>query len=335
MISARPTRVLVVEDDPDQSKLLLHGLAREGYAVSAVECARTALYRLTLEPFDAILCDLNLPGGMRGDEFLRHVRSLSSTMAFVMLTGERDLVTAVESVKDGADDYIPKPCPPSRVAARLASALHQRRMRREEEQRVRRAAHAEFLGHYHAVRALVNSLEAKDPYTRDHSRKVAACTMVMTREMGLDPRAMRVIRVGALLHDIGKIGVPLTVLHKEGPLDDAEWEIVKKHTTDGAHIVAPLARLMPEVQPIVRHEHERWDGKGYPDGIAGTDIPLGSRLIMFADTYDAVCSDRPYRKARSRAEALEIVREGAGTQFDPNLVSVFERSIDRFPYPRP
>jgi len=328
----RPPRILVVEDDPDETSLLLYGLAREGFQVAAVENATAALERLKLERNEVILSDLNLPG-MRGDEFLRTVRRKYPHVAFVMLTGEKDVPTAVQAMQDGADEYLLKPCSISAVADKVVAALRKRERGVIEQNRARLTEHAQFMVKFSAIRVLVNSLETKDMYTRDHSKKVALCTMIMAREMGMDRPRMRELRVGALLHDIGKIGVPLTVLHKEGALNADEWEIIKKHTTDGAHIVSPLVKYVPEVQRIVRHEHERWDGKGYPDGIGGLDIPLGSRMIMIADTYDAICSNRSYRKAQSPETALRVIREGVGTQFDPNLVPVFERTYHLFPKP--
>jgi len=326
-------RVLLVEDDPDEVSLLLRGLSQEGFLVSAVENARAALHRLSLEPVDALVCDLNLPGDLRGSDLLRHVRLRPEPIGFVMLTGERDVATAVRAVKDGADEYLLKPSLPSQVAEAIHAAVRGRRKIAEQEERARRAEDAAFLAHYRTVRALVNSLETKDLYTRDHSRKVARYTVLMARELGMAPQRLRELRIAALLHDIGKIGVPLSILHKDGPLTDEEWEVIKRHTVDGAHIVGPLTQFLPEVREVVRHEHERWDGRGYPDGLAGTDIPLGSRLIMIADTYDAVCSDRAYRKARSRDTAIEIIRQGAGTQFDPHLVPVFLRTVHLFPDP--
>ncbi len=330
----RPLRILIVEDDPDETNLLLYGLTREGFQVVAAENARAGLERLKLERFEVIVSDLHLAGGMRGDEFLRTVRRQQPHVAFVMLTGEKDVPTAVQAMQDGADEYLLKPCSIAGVADKVVAALRKRLRGEREQRRSRLADHAHFMAQFSAIRVLVNSLETKDLYTRNHSKKVTHCTMIMARELGMDRPRMRELRVGALLHDIGKIGVPLSVLHKEGALNDAEWEVIKKHTTDGAHIVSPLAKHLPEVQSIVRHEHERWDGKGYPDGISGLEIPLGSRLIMIADTYDAICSDRSYRKAQSPEVAREAICAGAGTQFDPNLVPVFERTYHLFPKPQ-
>jgi len=325
--------VLVVEDDPDQSRLLEVGLGQQGFRVTAVRDSRSAIHRLALESFDVVVSDLNLPG-MRGDELLRLIRNVHETLPFIMLTGENDVDVAVRAVHDGADEYLMKPASVSKVVQHILSAMDRRQRLNADERKLRDADMAQLKAFMSGVQALVNSLETKDQYTRDHSKKVAQIALMMAQKLpGMDNRQLREIRVGAWLHDIGKIGIPLTILHKEGKLNDEEWDEVKKHTIYGARILEPLSKHYPHVQAIVRHEHERWDGGGYPDGISGTDIPLGSRLIMIADTYDAICSTRPYRKAKSPEFALKVIQEGAGTQFDPSLVPVFEETYHEFPCP--
>jgi len=306
-------------------------LSQRGYRVTAVHDARSALHRLTLEQFDAVVSDLGLPG-MRGDELLRLIRNVDQQLPFIMLTGENDVTTAVKSVHDGADEYLMKPASVASVIQHIQSAMDRRAQSNQKERRLRDASLAELKAFLTGIQALVNSLETKDQYTRDHSKKVAHIALMMAKHIpGMNNDRLREIRIGAWLHDIGKIGIPLTILHKNGPLNTEEWEEVKKHTIYGARILEPLSKHYPEVQRIVRHEHERWDGKGYPDGISGEDIPLGSRLIMIADTYDAICSTRPYRAAMTREDALNVIQEGSGTQFDPSLVPVFEKTYHEFP----
>ncbi|MBT3340194.1 MAG: response regulator [Planctomycetes bacterium] len=336
VIQKQPTgpSILLVEDDVDQRTLLQTALGQKGFRVCAVGDARAALHRMTLERFQVIVSDLGLPG-MNGDEFLRHVRMYNEEIPFVMLTGVNDVNIAVQSMQDGADEYMLKPASPSTLHARIHAAVESRKLKFAQHKAVLDADKAQLEGFLRGVQALVNSLEAKDQYTRDHSASVAEVSMLMARQIpGMDSNAMREIRIGSMLHDIGKIGVPLEILHKDGPLDDNEWDEIKRHPGYGARILEPLSKKYPEVQRIVLHEHERWDGRGYPDGISGTDIPLGSRLIMIADTYDAICSTRPYRKARSKEEARDIILEGAGSQFDPDLVPVFDCVLADLPAPR-
>lgn len=326
--------VLLVEDDLEQAELVERGLERSGFRVASVRDARSALHRMALENFVAIVSDLSLPG-MNGDELLRHIRQMEPGMPFLMLTGSQDVQTAVQSMHDGADEYLLKPVTPQTLSTKLLGAIESRTRQLAQEKSNLDANMGKLIAFLRSVKSMINALETKDRYTRDHSKKVAQAAVMMARHVpGMTKRGIREIRIGALLHDIGKIGVPLTILHKNGPLDDEEWAEVKRHPEYGARILEPLSREYPEVLAIVRHEHERWDGRGYPDGIAGTDIPLGARLIMIADTYDAVCSTRPYRKAMSKDAALEIIREGSGGQFDPSLVPAFEAVLPELPLPR-
>jgi HD-GYP domain-containing protein (c-di-GMP phosphodiesterase class II) len=171
------------------------------------------------------------------------------------------------------------------------------------------------------VEALANALEANDEYTSTHARWITDLSMRVGRELGLDERALKCLELGALLHDIGKIGIPSDVLSKPGRLTAAERKLVQTHPELGERIIAPIDRLQV-VRPIVRHCHERWDGRGYPDGVAGEDIPLESRIIFVCDAYHAITTDRPYRRGLSHSEALRRLAEGAGTQFDPHVVEV-------------
>lgn len=326
--------VLLVEDDQEQAEMVERGLEQSGFRVARVPDGREALHRLALEDVRAVISDLSMPG-MNGDELLRHIRTMQPGMPFLMLTGSQDVQTAVQSMHDGADEYLVKPVTPQTLASKLLAAIEKRTRQIAAEKSSIDANMGKLITFLRSVKSMINALETKDQYTRDHSKKVAQCAVMMARHVpGMTRRQIREIRIGALLHDIGKIGVPLTILHKNGPLDDTEWEEVKRHPDYGCRILEPLSRDYPQVLAIVRHEHERWDGKGYPDGIAGTQIPLGSRLIMIADTYDAVCSTRPYRKAMTKEAALEIMREGAGGQFDPGLIPVFEKVLPELPMPR-
>lgn len=326
--------VLLVEDDQEYLELVQMALEREGFRVTAVRDARSAVRRLHTDPYDAVVSDMRLPG-MSGADLLRYVRLHRRDLPFLLLTGVNDVPTAVRSMQDGADEYLLKPISPHDLSGRVFGAMEGRAKIAAKERRERSAEMAGLVGFLRGVHSLVNSLEMKDQYTRDHSKKVASIAVTMARQLpGMNRRSIREIRVGALLHDLGKIGVPQEILHKNGPLDPEEWKIVKMHPEYGHRILQPMAKSYPEVLRIVRHEHERWDGNGYPDGLAGEAIPLGARLVMVADTYDAICSTRPYRKALGKDKALEVIREGAGSQFDPGLVPVFECVLEKLPLPR-
>jgi len=172
------------------------------------------------------------------------------------------------------------------------------------------------------VEALANALEANDEYTSSHTRWITDMALTVGRELGFDAQALKRLELGALFHDIGKIGVPTSILLKPGPLTEEERKIIEQHPELGERILEPIDRLA-EVRTIVRSCHERWDGEGYPDGKAGEEIPIEARIVFVCDAFHAMTTDRPYRKRLSVEEACRRVREGAGTQFDPTVVDVF------------
>ncbi|TML31532.1 MAG: HD domain-containing protein [Actinobacteria bacterium] len=176
--------------------------------------------------------------------------------------------------------------------------------------------------------ALAAALEAKDDYTADHAQSIAELAVEVGSDLGLDRRELRDLRYGAIFHDIGKIAVPDAILHKPGKLTEVEFEVVKRHPIAGEQILAPVP-FLADVRRIVRHDHERWDGSGYPDGLRGADIPIGARIVFVIDAYHAMVSDRPYRQGMPDSEARMQLRTGAGAQFDPEVVSAFLRVLDR------
>jgi HD-GYP domain-containing protein (c-di-GMP phosphodiesterase class II) len=176
------------------------------------------------------------------------------------------------------------------------------------------------------VEALANALEANDEYTSSHARWITDLAVKVGRGLGLDSKALKRLELGALFHDIGKIGIPADILAKPGPLTTEEREVIETHPELGEKIIAPIHRLQ-EVRPIVRHCHERYDGAGYPDRKAGDEIPLESRIILVCDAFHAMTTDRPYRKRLPADEAFRRLEEGAGTQFDPEVVEVCVRVL--------
>lgn len=203
------------------------------------------------------------------------------------------------------------------VAEIAANALQRIRNHEELEQ-----------AYVEAVLALANAMDARDTYTADHSQRLAQWAVAVARALGLSEEDVQGVHSGALLHDIGKLGVPDEILLKPGPLTEEEWTIIRRHPAEGARILAPVRRLHPVV-PIVRHHQERWDGTGYPAGLAGEAIPLGARILAVVDAYVAMTDDRPYRAARSHDDAVAELRRCAGTQFDPRIVAVFCKLLGR------
>jgi hypothetical protein len=175
--------------------------------------------------------------------------------------------------------------------------------------------------------SLTSALEAKDAYTSEHAHEVGDLAASVGRRLGLDPVELRALELGALLHDIGKIRIPEAVLNKPGPLSDEEWEVMRSHPAAGERILAPIASLA-DVLPIVRSSHERWDGRGYPDGLAGEDIPVAARIVAVCDAFRAMVEPRPYRAALAPETALAELRDGAGSQFDPACVDALLDTLD-------
>jgi hypothetical protein len=215
------------------------------------------------------------------------------------------------------------------LAPHLALALETAQSRRVTYEELTRAhealrERAEALedAYLATAESLVAMLEARDPYTAGHSRRVQSLATWLGSAVGFDDEALEILARAALLHDIGKISLPDGILRKPGPLTEEEWEAMRRHPVTGVEILAGLQPLRPAL-PIIRSHHERWDGQGYPDGLAGEAIPLGARVLAVADAYDAMTSARSYRAARTPSQALAILREGAGTQWDANLVEVF------------
>ena len=168
----------------------------------------------------------------------------------------------------------------------------------------------------------------KDPYTRAHSQQVTQYALLIGEELGFSEEQQQVLEQAALLHDIGKIGVPDNILRKPGPLTESEWEIMRQHPEIGQELLEHIQVLHLE-QTMIRHHHERWDGKGYPDGLKGTDTPLYARILNVADSFHAMVSDRPYRKALPIEVAIEELKKNSGTQFDPQIVEAFLRALER------
>lgn len=275
-------------------------------------------------------------------ELIRTVRSKWPKTAIVVLTCAGKLPLAARFINEGALDYLLLPIVPEDVAARVSVALEKHRMiaennvyRTQLDERVMiqtRKYEDLFLA---ALQALADALEVKDSYTWGHSTRVSRYAMAIAGEMGLHQSVMEQLDIGSRLHDIGKIGVRETVLNKEGPLTNEEYEHVMEHPVIGWRLLAPLMRDMPHALAVVRSHHERVDGNGTPDRLCGQEIPIEARITAVADSFDAMTSGRPYRAGISIDEAVAELRRCAGTQFCIECVAAFERALDDASFPRP
>jgi putative nucleotidyltransferase with HDIG domain len=236
--------------------------------------------------------------------------------------GERVLVGAIRLYEQDFDE--PEIALLDAVTKATGHALERAWLTNERIELVDRLE-AAWLG---TAEALAAALEAKDSYTADHASSIAELAIEVGEEFGLDDEALRDLRYGAIFHDIGKIAIPDAILNKNGPLTDHEFEVIKRHPIVGEQILEPVP-FLEQVRRIVRHDHERWDGGGYPDGLKGRQIPIGARIVLVVDAFHAMVSDRSYRKGMSEESARLELRAHAGTQFDPDVVEAFLRVLDK------
>jgi putative two-component system response regulator len=315
--------IVVVDDLPDSTDLLSEILEEAGYRVAVAHDGPSALALIRAEPPDLVLLDVNMPGmsgyavceRLKRDPAARHI-------PVILLTALHEINDRLQGLQMGADDFISKPIERLELLIRVRSLV---RLKRQ---------HDELDRSHQVLISLALALEARDPYTRTHSQNVAANARRLARQLDLGEEAERQIEQAGLLHDIGKIGVPDSILMKPGALTDEEFALMQTHPVLGYEICRPLASLAHALSAI-RHHHERWDGRGYPDGLAGAAIPLRARIMAIADAYDAMTSDRPYRAGFSPARAQAILLAGAGSQWDPALVKIFVAMLNAEPDEHP
>jgi putative two-component system response regulator len=313
-------RVLCVEDDAQVRKLIARVLDDAGHEVVAAANADEARELLEREEFAAVLCDINLPGAS-GLDLLRELRENHPDIATVMVTGRDDPSIADRALDLGAYGYLTKPFQPNELLIDLANAL---RRRQADVDRRTEAATAVRDAHLDTLRRLSRAVEFHDGETGAHIERVGEHAAAIGRKLGLEDATVERLRLAAPLHDIGKIGVPATLLKKPGPLSAAERLVVQGHAELGRELLAGSGGdLLELAATIAWTHHERWDGGGYPRGLAGDAIPLAGRIVALADVFDAITSDRPYRSARSIEAAFDTIAEERGRAFDPGVVDAF------------
>jgi putative two-component system response regulator len=313
---ANSPSIVVAEDDAATRALLRVVLERAGYRVRHVDNGIDALAEIMREPPDVALLDIGMPA-MDGLDVTRRLRSepVTALLPIILVTARGRLEDKVAGLDAGASDFITKPFEPAELLARVRSnqRLSSALTRLENTRDV--------------LIALASAIDAKDPVTEHHCDRVAELAISLAGAAGLSEEAVEAVGYGAVLHDIGKIGIAEGVLMKPGELTDAERTEMQRHPVIGAEILRPL-RLGGLIGPIVRGHHEWWDGSGYPDQLRGEAIPLGARIVSVADAYDAMTHARPYRAALSLDEARAEVARTRGTQFDPELVDLLLGQLD-------
>ena len=325
------TNILIVDDNSANRDTLEALLTSLGHELRFAQSGEEALKKAIALPPDLILLDVNMPG-MDGFEVCEKLRADSklASVPIVITTSLDDKKSKMRGIEVGADDFITKPIDGMEIRARVKMILRLNRYRKslQQQDEIQRA-HNELQDAYEeTLKGWVRALDARDRETELHSRRVTLLTKSVARQAGIADQDLEDVRRGALLHDIGKIAVPDHILRKPGPLTDAEWVIMRTHPKAAYDILKPIKHLANSLDIPYCH-HERWDGAGYPRGLKGDAIPLSARIFAVIDVWDALLSDRPYRKAWEREKVIEHIQENSGTHFDPVLADLFLKMMSQ------
>ena len=309
--------ILVVDDSVQNVELLTAMMQAEGYEVVAAADGLEALAQVAASPPDLILLDIMMPK-LDGYAVCRRLKQEAPTrlMPIVLLTALGAEEARIRGIEAGADDFITKPFSRVELKARVRSLLKLKAFTDELE-------HVESM-----LLTLGRIVEAKDPYTQGHCERLAAYSVALGQKLGLPPEELMALDRGGTLHDLGKIGIPDAILLKPGGLSEAEWAIMREHPVIGERICLSL-RSLQRVLPIIRHHHERWDGSGYPDGLAGEAIPLTARILQVVDIFDALRTARPCKPALSLQTAYDVLRDEVARGWrDPDVVLPFIELVE-------
>ncbi len=325
--------ITVVDDDTANLKMAGHILTEKKLRVSALKSGEALLEFLKNNSPDLILLDIHMTG-MDGFETLRALRKMEPEVPVVFLTADEDAATEAKGLNEGAMDFIKKPFVPEVLVARVIHTIELVRLRRSLRDEVKKKTREKLQEQernerlsIQVVRTLANAIDAKDTYTNGHSARVADYSREIAKRYGYTESQQNDIYMMGLLHDVGKIGVPDAVINKPAKLTDDEFEVIKNHPVMGARILRSITE-MPKLSTGARWHHERIDGRGYPDGLHGQDIPEEARIIAVADAYDAMTSRRSYRDVMAQDVVRSEIEKGSGTQFDPVFADIMLAMID-------
>lgn len=322
--------VLIVDDEYAGRETLQSILEGEGYQLEMAENGMQAIEKARELLPDVILLDVMMPG-MTGFEVCQRIRSDPeiAEIPIIVLTALDDRESLLTALKAGADDFISKPFDRYELRARLLGITRLNRYQKLIQERTKlQEVNAQLLAAYEAtIAGWSTALDLRDRDTEGHSRRVTQLTEKLARALGMTEEEIMHLRRGALLHDMGKIGIPDAILHKPAALTDEEWVIMRKHPQLAYNMLHSVEYLRPALEIPLNH-HEKWNGTGYPRGLRGEEIPLSARLFAVVDVWDALTSNRPYRKAWSEEDALNFIREQSGIYFDPRVVELFFKVIE-------
>jgi len=322
--------ILIVDDEPTARQTIESILEGQGYDLEMAENGIQALEKAARLRPDVILLDVMMPG-MNGFEVCKSIRN-DPTLAeipIIMITALDDRQSFLSGLEAGADDYINKPYDRYELRARLLGITRLNRYRKILDERENlEQAHQQLLSAYDAtIEGWSRAMDLRDKETEGHTQRVTELTLRLAQMVGLNEEDLRHVQRGALLHDIGKLGVPDSILLKAAALTEEEWEIMKKHPQYAHDMISAIEYLQPALDIPYCH-HEKWDGTGYPRGLQGEQIPLVARIFAVVDVWDALRSDRPYRPAWDKEKTLLYIRDQSGKHFDPKIVELFRKMMD-------
>ena len=328
-------KILIVDDEEVICSILARRLTREGYSCVTAHNGKEALSHFYKDSFSLIISDIKMPE-MDGIELLKKVKAIHPNMLVIMVTAYPEIDLAVEAMRIGAYDFIIKPADLELVILSVKKALEKKRLEEEledyhknleklvEERTAKLQLAYRILkkAHLDSVKVLAEAIDAKDPYTRGHSDRVKRMSLKIATSLGFTEERMEILEYGALLHDIGKIGIKDEILQKPGALSSEEYQTIQEHPLIGVKIVEGVEFFKDKI-PMIRNHHEHYDGRGYPDGLVGEAIPLEARIIAVPDAFDAMASLRPHRNAMPLKDILLEMEEYKGKQFDPKMLGIF------------
>ena len=321
--TAETKHILIVDDESMMRNLLQSAFAQKGYACVSAENGKKALEELAIHSFDVVVTDIDMPV-MDGIELSKIIQS-HYTSDIIVMTGQIQSYQYEEIVGLGVSDFVQKPFSPREMILRIDRVLRERRLRR-----VAREAHEDLKESYlDSIHRLVMAAEYKDADTGDHILRIGKYCPFIAEKLNLSQDFIDNIGYAAPMHDIGKIGIPDTILLKSGMLTDSEFDIIKTHTIIGAKLLSQSkSRILQMAEEIALTHHEKFNGKGYPYQLKGTDIPISGRIIAVVDAFDAITSNRPYKEAYPVEVALKLLTKERGEHFDPDVLDVFVENFD-------